>query len=153
MKGKYFTMKTKMVFSEYNPETRMSTVKVANTLGIFTGYAKCHPQDTESSFLGCHLAEYRATIKALKYEANLLNSQINVLYQTYGMFEANKDFNPNSLEARKIRKMTYIKENKYNEIINQITSLEQRAEELPLNREKVLKKINNMTAQNSDKDN
>ena len=69
------------------------------------------------------------------------------------MFEANKDFNPNSLEARKIRKMTYIKENKYNEIINQIASLEQKAEELPLNREKVLKKINNMTAQNSDKDN
>ena len=66
MKGKYFTMKTKMVFSEYNPETRMSTVKVANTFGIFTGYAKCHPQDTESSFLGCHLAEYRATIKALQ---------------------------------------------------------------------------------------
>ena len=44
-------------------------------------------------------------------------------------------------------------ENKYNEIINQIASLEQKAEELPLNREKVLKKINNMTVQNSDKDN
>lgn len=134
-------MKTKMVFSEYNPETKTSTVKVANALGIFTGYAKCHPEDSESSFLGCHLAEYRANIKALRYEINLIKAQINILNQTYNMFKDNRYFNENSLESRKIRKMIYIKEAKYKELKAQINSLNQRIKELPDNRNKVLKKL------------
>lgn len=134
-------MKAKMIYSDYDPESKTSIVKIANILGMFTGYAKCHPEDTASSFLGCHIAEYRAYIKALKYEANLIKAQIDVLHQTYAMFEDNKNFNPNGLEARKIRKMIYIKENKRKDILEQIESLKKKTDNLPANREKVLRKM------------
>ena len=43
-------MKTKMIYSNYDKETRVSTTTVTNNYGTFTGYATCHPDDDVSSF-------------------------------------------------------------------------------------------------------
>lgn len=135
-------MKTKMIFSEYNPETKISTVKIANKMGCFTGYAKCHPDDVESNFFGCHIAEYRAYIKAFKNEKQIIEAQIQILNHAYTMFDHNKDYDENNVEARKIRKIIMIKKAEKKEIEQKIDSLKLKIVNLQQNRVKTLNKLN-----------
>ena len=105
-----------------------------------------------------------------KYQARVLLRLLDKYDYLYEIATYKRRYNwilrkfslPATNDSQIIATAYYFNKHKYKEEIifntndlscRQIASLEQRAEELPLNREKVLKKINNMTAQNSDKDN
>lgn len=134
-------MKTNMIYSDYNQDTRVSTVTIANALGNFTGYATCHPDDNVSSFFGCNIAEYRATIKSLREEKRIVKFQIKALKEAYDMFCNTSDFNPNCNEARKVRKAIKIKENRFEDIINIIDSLQKVVDEAPDLRAKTIENM------------
>ena len=144
-------MKTKMIYSNYDTETRVSTTTVANNYGTFTGYATCHPDDDVSSFFGCSLAECRANLKAFKEEKKIIRYQIKALKEVYEMFSNTKNFNNNSNEARKVRKLIKMKESKMAEIENDIQSLIEYIRTVPDLRQKAINTIHNITKNKKDK--
>lgn len=78
-------MKTKILYSNYNTNTGVSTVTIQTKYGIFTGTAKIHPYDKDysSSFFGCELAELRAGIKSLKAKLKKINYQLEAIEVCY----------------------------------------------------------------------
>ena len=144
-------MKTKMIYSNYDKETRVSTTTVTNNYGTFTGYATCHPDDDVSSFFGCSLAECRANLKAFKEEKKIIRYQIKALKEVYEMFSNTKNFNNNSNEARKVRKLIKMKESKMAEIENDIQSLLEYIRTVPGLRQKAINTIHNITKSKKDK--
>ena len=87
----------------------------------FTGIANCHPDDKDmkSKLTGQTIAEYRATLKYLRFIRDCeLQSQLKSLKQLYYSMNHSKHFNPKSYEAkmlyRQINHLTEdLKENKY----------------------------------------
>ena len=144
-------MKTKMIYSNYDTETRVSTTTVANNYGTFTGYATCHPDDDVSLFFGCSLAEYRANLKAFREERKIIRYQIKALKEAYAMFSNAKNFNSNSNEARKVRKLIKMKENKMNEIENAIQSLASSIRMAPDLRQATIHTMHNIIGNKKDK--
>lgn len=60
----------------------ISTTKIGTELGNFIGKAYLHPDDEEiaSKFLGCEIAEYRATLLYFHKKLSLLNNKLLALY-------------------------------------------------------------------------
>lgn len=71
----------KLVKSDYNKEDGISFVEIQTDYGNFCAYSFLSPEDTKvaSSFLGCELAEYRATIQYFEKCLTRVNIQINCL--------------------------------------------------------------------------
>lgn len=143
-------MKTKMINSNFDRETRISETTVTNNYGTFTGYATCHPDDNISSFFGCSLAEYRANLKAFREERKIIRFQIKALKEAYGMFANAKNFNANCNEARKMRKYIKMKEAKLTEVEDIISALTLRIKDAPDFRNSFIKIIDNIIG-NKDK--
>jgi hypothetical protein len=63
----------KFISSSFDPETGHSVVVMQHLGKKFSGEASVHPDEKEnmSEYAGCHIAEARATIKALKYERDI----------------------------------------------------------------------------------
>lgn len=56
----------KVYYSNYNPDTGISIVKINTPYGMIEGTAKLHPKDVGSKYAGCKYAEMRAWIKYFK---------------------------------------------------------------------------------------
>ena len=87
----------------------------------FTGEAFCHPDDKDmmSKLTGQTIAEYRATIKYLRFIRDCeLQPQLKALKQLYYSMNHSNHFNPKSYEAKTLYRQINIlkddlKENKY----------------------------------------
>ena len=62
-------------------EDGFSCVSIDTDCGKFSGVANVHPEDIniQSSFIGCEIAEYRATIAYFKEKLKRLNIEIKTL--------------------------------------------------------------------------
>lgn len=71
----------KLLESTY--EEGVSCSIIQTDIGNFYGYAFVHPEDEEiaSTFVGCEVAEYRATIIYFNEKIRRLNCELNALYQ------------------------------------------------------------------------
>lgn len=71
----------KLLESSY--EEGVSCSIIQTDIGNFYGYAFVHPEDKEvaSTFVGCEVAEYRATIDYFQEKVRRLNFELNALYQ------------------------------------------------------------------------
>lgn len=71
----------KLVKSNYDKEDGISFVEIQTDYGNFCDYSFLNPEDEDvaSSFLGCELAEYRATIQYFEKCLVRVNIQINCL--------------------------------------------------------------------------
>ena len=71
----------KLVKSNYDKEDGISFVEIQTDYGNFYDYSFLNPEDEDvaSSFLGCELAEYRATIQYFEKCLVRVNIQINCL--------------------------------------------------------------------------
>lgn len=81
-------------------KTALTTIFYKNY--TFTGEAHCHPddQDMMSKLTGQTIAEYRATIKYLRFVRDCeLQPQLKALKQLYYNMKHSKNFNPKSYEA------------------------------------------------------
>lgn len=119
-------MKIKLIFSDYDKETGISTTTIRDAKGReFTAISKLHEEDKdiESSFAGCGYAERKAFIKCLKAEMKDISIQIKTLEDLEKSFMNMKEYNPHSLWMRKIRKRKYelvAKRNSIKEFISKI---------------------------------
>lgn len=77
--------KTKLVYSNYDPESGISIARIQTPHGTFKGKARVHPleADIASSYAGCKYAEIRAYIKYYKFLAKLKQSSIEEITKIY----------------------------------------------------------------------
>lgn len=103
-----------------NTGTAFATIFYKNY--TFTGEARCHPGDKDmmSKLTGQTIAEYRATLKYLKFVRDCeLQPQLQSLKQLYYSMNHSKYFNPKSYEA----KMLYRQINHLTEDLKEIKYL------------------------------
>ena len=108
----------KLIDSYYDKEDGTSFVEIQTDYGKFSAYAFLNPEDKDaaSSFLGCELAEYRATIQYFEKCLTRVNIQINCLEDLYFRM----DYSEPILEKRLEQYKNYKKE-----IIDNIKSLKE----------------------------
>ena len=102
-------MKIKLLNSNYDKETGISTVTIRTRNGEFTGTSKLHEEDRdiESSFAGCRYAEAKALVKSLKAKNKERLIQLKVLENLEKELKSMKYYNPYSLEACRLRRKIY----------------------------------------------
>ena len=134
--------KTKLVYSNYDPETGISIARIQTPHGTFKGKARVHPKEADiaSSYAGCKYAEIRAYIKYYKFLAKLKQSSIEEITKLYNQLSQCKTI-PNKavfwakdqLDILKAEKKDYLRTAK--EYLEDM-------EELINQRSELLKKIN-----------
>lgn len=99
----------KMIYSNYNEITGISTVTLSTDLGEFTGTAKLHEEDREiaSNYFGCQLAEVRALVEYSKRKKMIARQQYLMLKNLYSNIEQMTEFDENDVAARKMRRKIY----------------------------------------------
>lgn len=130
----------KLIKSEY--EEGFSYVEIETELGIFSGTATLHNEDKkyESEFLGCAIAEMRATRYYYEKKLRRLNSIINELFYLIKQF--NKIESPKSEEQLIVEKRynNYIQQKC--DILNELNSCSEKAIDKKI--EKRMNFINNL---------
>ena len=118
-------MRYKLTEAYYDEDTGVSVARIQTNLGQFSGMAVLNKEDIEvkSNFAGCKLAESRAYIKYLKAKIKNIKIEIKGIQDLAKMLEGRNDYNKNSIENRKLRHLTFIKQNQITEIENKITSI------------------------------
>lgn len=106
----------------YNHKEHSYTIILEKNNKEYIGIAICSPDEykKESELFGFSLAELRANIIALKDSAQEKRKELKILNDFYSSLKCYKDFNDDSLEARKIRRQLYIKTREYNELLDTI---------------------------------
>ena len=136
-------MKTRLVYSDYNKDTGISTVIINSKYGQFTGVSELNPEDKnyESSFLGCSIAEKRAIIKALRAQLREVKAMQKAIKIVINDLEKSKFYQKNSVENRRLRKTFWLYQKEIDKINNQITMLKMSIIKDPENRIKILKNL------------
>ncbi len=104
-------MKHKLIHSEFNPETGVSTVIIQNKYGHFTGKAKLDAADAAypSKFQGCEYAEMKAIMSYLDERILLLRIEQKALMNCYVEMKQSCHFNENSFEVKHLKKSIWNK--------------------------------------------
>lgn len=97
--------KIKLIYSEFDEPTGVSTVVLATPYGNCTGYAFLHPEDRKyaSGTIGCSYACERALQKYLKAHTKKKKEELKVLTDFYNSIKNMRDFNPEHLESKKLK--------------------------------------------------
>lgn len=135
----------KLISSNYDEESGISNIIIATEIGNFYGYAFLHPDDKNvaSSFLGCEIAEYRATIEYFREKLKRINISLNTLYE---LQYALNDFTPLVINKRITQKEQYKKELQEN-----IKSLQEVINNKVENRLLIIKKLEEIKEKKEDK--
>ena len=78
-------MTGKILHSDYNPETGVSTVTKTNKWGTVTATSSLHPDDADiaNQWDGCAFAEYKADMKLLKKKIRANQHELNGMMNLY----------------------------------------------------------------------
>lgn len=78
-------MSDRIISANYDAETKVSYVKKSSRWGIFEGYAKCQPEDSDiaSEFIGCDFAEYKCDIKIQKERTDYYRARYDGIKMVY----------------------------------------------------------------------
>lgn len=136
-------MKTKLLFSHYEPDSGISIVGMRNKYGYFEASACLHPEDIPyaSSFFGCQVAEAKCMIKTHEERIRLINIKIKTLENFEKSLKNLKDYNPYSIECRKLRKQIYILKKEKDEILHTIQKIKQNIQTSETSRKRTLDMI------------
>lgn len=127
----------KLIKTEFNKETGVSTVILQDKNGRYEGKAKLHPDDKDniSNYAGYHIAEFRAWIKYLKTQLSRKKAMLKAVENL------KKDIQINCYENQDIEKRIGLTIRNYTEEITEIQeaiiSLNQTVREYIKGREKI----------------
>ena len=118
-------MKSKLVYSNYNPETGLSAVIVETKNGYFgaTSQLRVEDEDIASRFAGCDYAFSKAVRKSLKQDIKNINLKIKTLLDFEKTLKNMKSYNPYSFEMKRLRKEVYILNKQKKEIEKEIQGI------------------------------
>ena len=87
-------MSTRLLFSNHNPETHISTVTIATDIGEFTASVTCREEDyeNESRYFGCTLAEMKALMKYTTAKRFAAENQFKSLERYYNTMVGTRTF-------------------------------------------------------------
>ena len=144
----------KFISSEYNEKTGISIVEMKHLGYAFIGTAKVHPDEVApSKYTGCRYAEMRATIKALKYERELLKNKSDMAIDFMKSCESYAKFDPNSQTAKLMYRQINRRIKAVNEITDEINSLMWELEGDIKSRDRLLNVMQHKKEQRMDKTN
>ena len=125
-------MKNKLIYSNFDPETGISTVTIQNKYGHFTGTAKLDEEDKKhpSKFQGCEYAESKAIIEYLNKRIALLKTENKGLMNCYSEMKQSSHFNKDSYEAKTIRKQIWTRCTKIMELIEEKGEIQNRMDKI-----------------------
>jgi hypothetical protein len=134
----------KLIDSNYDKETGVSWSKIRTEIGDFEGAAFLHPEDRDSasSFLGCEIAEYRATIHYFEKKLMILNiknealEKLKIDFDRADLMDAETSFYRKTL--RKRLEQNYIQKKEYKA---NIMSLRKVIDDMIDTRIEILKKL------------
>lgn len=112
----------------------------------FGGYASCHPDDIPflSPLTGGYIAECRADIKYYQHiKNNELYPQIKALKHLLNMIQQNKNYNPKSMEIKKLYKEIELKEKELTDIKEKIQEMKTSLNDYIEAKEKIHNRIHN----------
>lgn len=112
----------------------------------FGGYASCHPDDIPflSPLTGGYIAECRADIKYYQHiKNNELYPQIKALKHLLNMIQQNKNYNPKSMEIKKLYKEIELKEKELTDIKEKIQEMKTSLNDYIEAKEKIHNRIRN----------
>lgn len=116
----------KLIMSNFDSQSGISYVKIATDCGNFEGHAFVNPEDKEiaSNFLGCEIAEYRATIKYFITKLTKINIEINTLEDLRQGFikRYREDYHECELLEKKLKEKQLLKK-EYKENIKSLREL------------------------------
>ena len=135
----------KLVYSDFNKITGISTVTLSTDLGEFTGTAKLHEDDAESAsnYFGCQIAETRALIEYSKRKKQVVRQQYLMLKNLYTNISQTKTFDKNCVSARKMRRKIYELHKEWRTWRKTIEGLEEHIKNSCIAREGMLNRLKN----------
>lgn len=117
-------MQYKFIDSETYEDIGESCVTILYKGNEFYGYAKCHPDDEWSEFIGCGYAEIRAQIKALKWELWQKKAACEACRKFVRAVSQYKNFNKEDGTAKAMYRQLNRRIKEVNNIIDEINALE-----------------------------
>lgn len=102
--------------SGYSNSDKRSYALFATELGMFTAIATTNPNDIPSENVGITIAEQRAIIKYWQAVKHKTRIELNALMDMYSGIQDMWDFNYDGLEARRMRRAIYEKEDDIKQI-------------------------------------
>ena len=128
------------ILYNYNNGEANCIIEEHNIIGI--GNATCHPEDSDvaSEKTGLYIAELRATIHFLQNKnATRLKPALTALQHLYATMDHSKQFNPNSYEAKRIRKEIKNLEKEINQVNCSIALIHKQLKEYINDKDKMAK--------------
>lgn len=118
-------MKITLLYTDYDKATGLSVVGMRNRYGCFEATARLHPEDKpyESSYFGCQVAEAKCMIQTHQARIRIINEKIKTLEDFEKVLKNLKDYNPDSIECRKLRKQIYLLKQEKGEILQLIQKI------------------------------
>lgn len=103
------------ITTNWNPDTNCATTSIKNCSNgkIFSGIAKCHPDDEimASEHIGIEISNARAHLNIIRHIRDTeTKPQLKILKHIYNNMKTSKQFNPKSYEATMIRRQIKILE-------------------------------------------
>lgn len=137
----------KFLKSDFDKNTGITTVSLSTDRGIVTGTTRLQNGDKESYMIGGMNAEWRAKIKYMKIRIKEVRIELKTLTSFEKRLKCLKDYNPYSLESRKLRRAIYEKEKELNDRIKLLNTSKEKylesQEKYEKTREKLAKGKNN----------
>ena len=126
---------------DYDEATAITTCTLYDSRKdkIFTGVAKCHPDDMDlnSKYTGSTIAEMRAQIAALRdVRDNEIIPEIRALKEYYAAINQSKRFNPEGYENNMLQRKIRQKETELSDIRKLIAAHSQELKDFILSKEK-----------------
>jgi hypothetical protein len=96
----------RLLNSNFDEATGVSSVTIATDYGLFSATSKLHDEDLDisSSYAGCEYAEMRAIIKYMRKRIEVINNQLKGLENYQKQLLGRADYNPKSPENIVLRR-------------------------------------------------
>lgn len=133
-------MKTKLIYSNFDPETGESVAVIQNRYGTFYGFSDLHPEEENvSTFVGCRYAEIRAHIEYHRHRRDLIDEQLKGLIDFQNILKGTWNYNDQSTENRRLRKRIHELKEEKRTFTRKIELLKQTLKHSMENRDKFVK--------------
>ena len=133
-------MKTKLIYSNFDPETGESVAIIENRYGTFYGFSDLHPEEENvSTFVGCRYAEIRAHIEYHRHRRDLIDEQLKGLIDFQNILKGTWNYDDQSTENRRLRKRIHELKEERRAFTRKIKLLKQTLKASMENRDKFVK--------------
>ena len=130
--------------SNYDETTGVSTVTINTDVGMFTGTAKCHPDEKyKSKFFGCQIAEGRALLAYQRELVKIGNAQLTALFNLNTTVCQMRDYKKDNMYTSKIRRAMYEKQKWIENIKQKMERTEDAIKKMIIARDEYAKKVGN----------